>query len=208
MKNRKVTSYLMDIIHYKEFETIPGRATDGVPASPLSARRCLQNAAPRLSPATCFRPAEAGHRNNTKVRSLWTTVRALFRGLFSPPSTQDLKPTPRVSVILTPVGLLVYEWHQIDSLDQRIVELIQRRARAVEEVGNIKREAHLPVTVPKREQQVIEKAQEFAKGGPLPAEAVGRIYQKLVEEMRNWEATLGAAAPQSSSQPAAEGGSK
>ena len=48
----------------------------------------------------------------------------------------------------------------------------------------------LPVRVPSREQQVIAKAQELAKGGPLPAEAVGRIYQKLVEEMRNWEATL------------------
>ena len=78
---------------------------------------------------------------------------------------------------------------QIDSLDQRIVELFQQRARVVEEVGNIKREAHLPVTVPGREQQVIEKAEELAKGGPLPAEAVGRIYQKLVEEMRNWEAS-------------------
>jgi chorismate mutase len=86
--------------------------------------------------------------------------------------------------------------HQIDSLDQRIVELIQQRARAVEEVGNIKREAHLPVTVPDREQQVIEMAQEFAKRGPLPAEAVGRIYQRLVEEMRNWEAKLDSATPQ------------
>jgi chorismate mutase len=98
--------------------------------------------------------------------------------------------------------------HQIDSLDQRIVELIQLRARAVEEVGNIKREAHLSVTVPNREQEVIEKAQEFAKGGPLPAEAVGRIYQKVVEEMRNWEATLDAATPQSSSRPAVKGSSK
>jgi chorismate mutase/prephenate dehydratase len=77
---------------------------------------------------------------------------------------------------------------QIDSLDQRIVELLQERAGVVEKVGNIKRDAHLPVTVPGREQQVIEKAQELAKGGPLPPEAVGRIYQKLVEEMRNWEA--------------------
>jgi chorismate mutase len=67
---------------------------------------------------------------------------------------------------------------------------------------------HLPVTVPNREQEVIEKAQEFAKGGPLPAAAIGRIYQKLVEEMRNWEATLDAAAPQSSSKAAAKGGSK
>jgi chorismate mutase-like protein len=97
---------------------------------------------------------------------------------------------------------------QIDSLDQRIIELLQQRARVVEEVGNVKREAHLPVTVPSREQQVIEKAQELAKGGPLPAEAVGRIYQKLVEEMRNWEAKLDATASQSSSQPAATGSSK
>jgi chorismate mutase / prephenate dehydratase len=83
---------------------------------------------------------------------------------------------------------------QIDSLDQRIVELIQERARVVEKVGDTKREAHLPVTVPGREQQVIEKAQELAKGGPLPPEAVGRIYQKLVEEMRDWEAKLDSAA--------------
>ena len=87
---------------------------------------------------------------------------------------------------------------QIDSLDQRIVELLEQRARVVEKVGAIKREAHLPVTVPGREQQVIEKAQELAKGGPLPAEAIGRIYQKLVEEMRNWEAKQDAIAPPSS----------
>jgi chorismate mutase len=76
------------------------------------------------------------------------------------------------------------------------------------EVGNVKREAHLPVMVLSREQQVIEKAQELGKGGPLPAEAVGRIYQKLVEEMRNWEAKLDATASQSASPPAATGGSK
>jgi chorismate mutase/prephenate dehydratase len=84
---------------------------------------------------------------------------------------------------------------QIDTLDQRIVELVQERARVVAQVGDIKREAHLPVTVPGREQQVIEKAQELSKGGPLPAEAVGRIYQKLIEEMRNWEAKPGVATP-------------
>ena len=96
---------------------------------------------------------------------------------------------------------------QIDSLDQRIVELVQERARVVEEVGDIKREAHLPVTVPSREQQVIAKAQDLAKGGPSPAEAVGRIYQKLVEEMRNWEAKLDATASQVSS-PAANATNK
>jgi chorismate mutase / prephenate dehydratase len=102
--------------------------------------------------------------------------------------------------------LAVYR-QQIDSIDQRIVDLLQERARVVAEVGNVKRDAHLPVTVPGREQQVIAKAQDLAKGGPLPADAVGRIYQKLVEEMRNWESNLDATAQQASDQ-AHKGGGK
>src|SRR6516162_193072 len=103
----------MDILHHGELETIPRHTTDGAPASPSFARRCLQTAAPRRSPATSSGPVEAGRRNKRKVCGLWTTVRAFFRDLFSTPLTQDLKPTPRVSVILMPVGLLVYQW-QID----------------------------------------------------------------------------------------------
>src|SRR4029077_509154 len=83
---------------------------------------------------------------------------------------------------------------QIDLLDERIVELVQERAQVVKEVGNIKREAHLPVTVARREKHVMERVQELAKGGPLPADAVGCIYQTLVKEMRNWEAKLDASA--------------
>jgi len=113
-KITKFTRYGMEIIHHKEFETIPGRTTDGVSVSPLVARLCLQNAAPKGSPATCFGLPEACQRNKARVRSLWSTVRALFWDLFSTPSDQDLKPTPGVSVILTPVGLLVYQW-QIDN---------------------------------------------------------------------------------------------
>jgi chorismate mutase/prephenate dehydratase len=79
---------------------------------------------------------------------------------------------------------------QIDSIDQRLVQLIQERARVVQQVGVIKQEAHIPVTDTSREQVVIQKAEDLGKGGPLPPEAVGRIYQKLVEEMRNWEASL------------------
>jgi chorismate mutase len=127
-----------------------------------------------------------------------------------------MKTTPLVLALMTLLALdtnggtqerLEACRQQIDSLDQRIVELVQERARVVEEVGDIKREAHLPVTVPSREQQVIAKAQDLAKSGPLPAEAVGRIYQKLVEEMRNWEAKLDATASQVSS-PAANATNK
>jgi chorismate mutase / prephenate dehydratase len=98
---------------------------------------------------------------------------------------------------------------EIDSLDQRLVELIQKRARVVEEVGAVKREAGLTIRDAQREQQVIEKVQRLAKGGPLPAEAVGRIYQKLIEEMRTWEQKLNdAVTPQSSSQPVTTDDSK
>ena len=77
------------------------------------------------------------------------------------------------------------------------------------ETGAIKREARLAAKDANREQQVIGKVQELAKGGPFPAEAVGRFYQKLIEEMRNWEQKLNdAATPQSSSQPVTTGASK
>jgi chorismate mutase len=79
---------------------------------------------------------------------------------------------------------------QIDSIDKQLVELIQERAHVVQQVGVIKQEAHIPVTDASREQVVIQKAENLGKDGPLPPEAVGRIYQKLVEEMRNWEASL------------------
>jgi hypothetical protein len=46
----------------------------------------------------------------------------------------------------------------------------------------------------------------LAKSGPLPPEAMARIYQKLIEEMRNWEAKLDGAAPQSLSEPARASG--
>ena len=109
MKNTKLTPHLMDIKHHKEFDTIAARTTDGIPASPSFERLCLQNAVPRRSPATFLGLAEACNRNKTKSRSLWTVARALFRGLFTTPLTQDLKPTSRISVILTPAGLLVYQ---------------------------------------------------------------------------------------------------
>jgi chorismate mutase len=150
-------------------------------------------------------------------RTIWTVVQLLRRNLeFGAGNLKNFMKTTRL--VLTVMTLFAADTNagtqeqlaayrqQIDSLDQRIVGLFQERARLVEKVGNIKREAHLPVTVPSREQQVVEKAEELAKGGPLPAETVGRIYQKLVEEMRNWEAKLAAAAPQSSSQPTATGG--
>ena len=77
---------------------------------------------------------------------------------------------------------------RIDAVDQRLVALLNDRARIVDEVSRIKKARHLPVTDPRRFQEVLDKAASYSKG-PLPPDAVKRIYERLVEVMQAWEAT-------------------
>lgn len=78
---------------------------------------------------------------------------------------------------------------EIDGFDRRIVELLNQRAEVVRRVGLLKKEAGLPVAAPGREKQVIDRAVEAGKSGPLPPEAIRRIYETLLHEMRAWEAS-------------------
>ena len=79
---------------------------------------------------------------------------------------------------------------QIDDTDQQIVALLNQRARIVAEVGKIKREAHLPVAAPAREQQVLDHIVQVGGAGPLPPDRLRRIYQTVLQEMRTWEEEL------------------
>jgi chorismate mutase len=79
---------------------------------------------------------------------------------------------------------------QIDDTDQQIVALLNQRARIVAEVGKIKLEAHLPVTVPAREQQILDHIVQLGRDGPLPPDRLRRIYQTVLQEMRTWEEGL------------------
>ena len=80
---------------------------------------------------------------------------------------------------------------QIDDTDQQIVALLlNQRARVVAEVGKIKREAHLPVAAPSREQQVLDHIVQVGGAGPLPPDRLRRIYQTVLQEMRAWEDEL------------------
>jgi len=71
----------------------------------------------------------------------------------------------------------------IDDIDRRIVELINERTRVVEEIGRVKREAQLPVYEPKREEQVFANITS-ANQGPIPADSVRRIFERIIDEMR------------------------
>jgi chorismate mutase-like protein len=72
---------------------------------------------------------------------------------------------------------------QIDAIDLRILELLNRRTSVVEEIGRIKKGAHMPIYEPKREDQVYLNVTSN-NGGPMPNDAVKRIFERIIDEMR------------------------
>lgn len=72
----------------------------------------------------------------------------------------------------------------IDDLDRRIVALINERTRVVEDIGRVKRNAEMPVYEPEREQQVFDNIRSVTNDDPLAQEAVRRIFERIMEEMR------------------------
>ncbi len=72
----------------------------------------------------------------------------------------------------------------IDDLDRRIVALLNERTRVVEDIGRVKRSAEMPVYEPDREQQVFDNIRSVANDDPLAQQAVRRIFERIIEEMR------------------------
>jgi chorismate mutase len=57
------------------------------------------------------------------------------------------------------------------------------RTRIVEEIGRIKQQLSLPIYEPKREDQVFHNVISN-NAGPLTAEAVKRVFERIIDEMR------------------------
>ncbi len=72
---------------------------------------------------------------------------------------------------------------QIDALDTQILAMLNQRAAIAQRIGDAKHSAGLPVVELTRERAVIERMVE-RNAGPLEGEAVGRIYQAIMLEMR------------------------
>ncbi|MDP3001238.1 MAG: chorismate mutase [Bryobacterales bacterium] len=72
---------------------------------------------------------------------------------------------------------------RIDELDRRILELINQRTRVVEQIGQIKQELRMPIYEPRREDEVFQNVTENNRG-PLPTEAVRRVFERIIDEMR------------------------
>ena len=71
----------------------------------------------------------------------------------------------------------------IDQIDRRIVALLNERTEIVECIGRVKRECEMPVYEPRREDQVFANIAE-ANQGPIGHEAVRRIFERIIDEMR------------------------
>ncbi len=67
----------------------------------------------------------------------------------------------------------------IDSIDSEIIRLLNERCRLVCEVGAWKRENNLPIYVPEREHQLLERLTSL-NSGPLPREALIHIYREIM----------------------------
>jgi chorismate mutase len=78
----------------------------------------------------------------------------------------------------------ITEWRkQIDEIDRKLVELLNQRASAAEQIGRLKRDTNLPVYEPEREKLVFENVQKVSRG-PLEGRELLQIYERIMDVMR------------------------
>src|SRR6266481_2403658 len=72
------------------------------------------------------------------------------------------------------------DWRsRINSLDDEILHLLNRRGQAALQIGELKRQQDLPYFVPERESQILERLVAL-NGGPLTADAVRAIWREIL----------------------------
>jgi chorismate mutase len=78
----------------------------------------------------------------------------------------------------------IEDWRaEIDSIDNELLRLINRRARLAMRVGMIKQRAGLPLCDRNRERDVLARAQRVNLG-PLSDQAVTKIFRRIIYESR------------------------
>jgi chorismate mutase len=81
--------------------------------------------------------------------------------------------------------------HMVDLLDDQIAERLKLRFAYGAEIGSVKQELGLPVTVESREQEVIDRVSGFEVDGILPADCLEHIFRTIMLESRLMQAEQG-----------------
>jgi chorismate mutase len=78
---------------------------------------------------------------------------------------------------------------RVDEIDEQLVRLLNERAACALAIGRIKREAGLPMYQPGREAEVLQhvRAVTMAGEGPLGADAIARLFERIIDEARSLE---------------------
>jgi chorismate mutase-like protein len=75
---------------------------------------------------------------------------------------------------------------RIDEIDRAVLHLLNERSRCANVIGHIKKKLDLPVYAPRREEDVIRNVVNN-NHGPLPNEAVRRLFERVIDETLSLE---------------------
>lgn len=76
--------------------------------------------------------------------------------------------------------------HRIDAIDRAVADLLNERATVAMRIGRQKLAAGLPVYDPAREEEIIHNV-TAALPGPLSAQAMRRVFERIIDETRSVE---------------------
>ena len=78
----------------------------------------------------------------------------------------------------------------IDRVDEGLVRLLNERARYVCAIGRLKKQLGMAVYQPDRERDVFNRVRGLAADGPLSADAIARLFERIIDEARSLERTV------------------
>ena len=81
---------------------------------------------------------------------------------------------------------------KIDSLDRKLVDLLNERTRMAADIGRAKSVLEMQVLEPRREESVFRNV-TVHNHGPIPNDALKRIYEQIMREMRALQGMKGPA---------------
>ena len=74
---------------------------------------------------------------------------------------------------------------EIDGIDDKIIELLQKRKYLFKEVASIKKDQDKPIIDEEREKEIIDRLKEKAKESGLDEKFITSLYDLILENSRN-----------------------
>ena len=79
---------------------------------------------------------------------------------------------------------------RMDELDSELVRLLNERASCAKDIGRLKETVGMEVYQPEREIEVLKHVRS-RNDGPLEADAITRLFERIIDEARRLERSTG-----------------